>query len=374
MRIALVHSYYSRSSPSGENTVVDAQAAALVKAGHEVLVVSRETDEEAASPLYAARAAFRVASGRGSSPRSALDQFAPEVVHVHNLFPNFSVRWVDDWPGPIVATVHNFRAACAAGTFFRDGKVCHECLESSPARAVRHHCYRNSALATLPLAAQSLGGFSRDVLLRRADALVALCPRTKRLLTGQGLEAEKVRVIPNFSDLQLRSVVQRGPWVFAGRLSPEKGLTELLAHWPVDKSLTVLGDGPLRQEAQALAGASVRFMGNVDKQTLGKHLERATGVVIPSIWPESAYPMAYTEAIARGVPCVAKVGNAAADDIVEYGSGATFRVWDELPTALHQVEQNHVVVAAAAGARARELSEPNWVRDVTKLYEAVTRT
>jgi len=33
-------------------------------------------------------------------------------------------NWLKRWSGPLVATLHNYRPACAAGTLFRDGKVC----------------------------------------------------------------------------------------------------------------------------------------------------------------------------------------------------------------------------------------------------------
>src|SRR4051812_31099182 len=72
-------------------------------------------------------AAFAVASGYGASPLSALSRFKPDVVHVHNLFPNWAWRWLNEWDGPLVATLHNFRPLCAAGTLFRDD---HNCLNN----------------------------------------------------------------------------------------------------------------------------------------------------------------------------------------------------------------------------------------------------
>lgn len=42
MRIAVVDSYYSRGSPSGENHAVDAECVALGKAGHTVRLFSAE--------------------------------------------------------------------------------------------------------------------------------------------------------------------------------------------------------------------------------------------------------------------------------------------------------------------------------------------
>ncbi len=127
MRIALVHSFYRSDAPSGENVVVMLQAEALRTAGHEVLLVSRHTDEEMRSRLYDVRSAVRVATGVGPDPTAQLRRFRPDVVHVHNLFPNFGERLLASWEGPLVATLHNFRPVCANALLFREGQVCTKC-------------------------------------------------------------------------------------------------------------------------------------------------------------------------------------------------------------------------------------------------------
>ena len=107
MRVAIVHSYYSSRQPSGENVVVDAQAAALTEAGHDVHVVARRTDEEERRSLHSVRAAWTVATGVGADPTDELRAFRPDVVHVHNLFPNFGTSWLARWAGPVVATLRD---------------------------------------------------------------------------------------------------------------------------------------------------------------------------------------------------------------------------------------------------------------------------
>ena len=55
LRIALVHSFYRSDSPSGENAMVEAQAAALRRRGHEVRLLAASSDDVAGSPPKAAR-------------------------------------------------------------------------------------------------------------------------------------------------------------------------------------------------------------------------------------------------------------------------------------------------------------------------------
>ena len=61
MRIAVVHSYYSSREPSGENVVVDLQVEALRRAGHDVTLVARRTDDLRTSKAWYVTSAARVA-------------------------------------------------------------------------------------------------------------------------------------------------------------------------------------------------------------------------------------------------------------------------------------------------------------------------
>ncbi len=83
----MVHSFYSSAQPSGENTVVLNEVEALRRAGHEVALFAAHTDELEGEVFYKLRSGMRVATGYGRNPLKAINEFSPDVVHVHNLFP-----------------------------------------------------------------------------------------------------------------------------------------------------------------------------------------------------------------------------------------------------------------------------------------------
>ena len=137
MRIAVVHSFYSSASPSGENDVVISQVSALRRAGHDVTLIDWHTDVEELTRGYALRAGLQVATGFGPSPLKQLAEFEPDVVHVHNLFPNAGTRWLRHTDFPVVSSLHNYRQVCANGLLYRDGHGCTECVRST-LHAVQH--------------------------------------------------------------------------------------------------------------------------------------------------------------------------------------------------------------------------------------------
>ena len=337
MRIALVHSYYSSRVPSGENLVVDAQSRLLREAGHEVTIVSQSTDERLQRRTYKAEAALTAATGRGPTPLRALRDFAPEVVHVHNLFPNFGTAWVDRWDGPLVHSLHNFRPICPASTFFRDGNACTDCADArSSAPARRHGCFHQGRVATV---AVSLGTrFDRDPVLRRADVLTTLSQGMSDLYAATGVPREKLVVLENFVDappaVGRGSVPGRGPWLFAGRMVPAKGVHRLLESWPRGEPLVLAGDvegGPLP------AHPDVTVLGRVSREEVGRLVGEARGLVFPSIWPEGL-ALVCLEALFAGTPILTFDDIPAGRSVTDLGVGLAGRR-DDVPGA----------VAAAAG-------------------------
>src|SRR5207244_6934658 len=86
--------------------------------------------------------------------RNRLDEWRPDVVHVHSLYPRLSPAVLRSAPrdAAIVMTLHNFRLMCLPATYLRDGSICEHCARRIPWRGVAHVCYRESRAASAALA------------------------------------------------------------------------------------------------------------------------------------------------------------------------------------------------------------------------------
>lgn len=309
--------------PSGENLTVRRQFRALSDLGVDVSLISVSSDDLERQPAFELRTGFNVALGAGLSPEAALEHVNPEIIHIHNLFPNISTRWLKSASTPIVSTLHNYRPLCAAATLSRKGHDCMLCVNGSSLHSLRYRCYRGSALATLPLTVQLLSGPDHHPVLRHSDLLLVPSPTAERTYAAAGVKRLRVLLQPTKSRGPVLSHASTAGALFVGRLTPEKGVIELLEAWPQGSAITVVGEGPLEEPARRLSasrGLRVTFAGRVPDEELEARLRQAEALVFPSRWREGA-PAVYAEALSAGVPVIAIKGNAVADFVLDDGTG-----------------------------------------------------
>jgi len=132
-------------------------------------------------------------------------------------------------------------------------------------------------------------------LLRRAR--LVLCPSTALAAAASSLGARDVRLVPNGVHIPDHVAAPEEPphVLYAGRLSEEKGVSELLE---ATEGLprVLVGDGPLRDGVP-------EALGFVPRRELAGFYERAAVVACPS--HREGYGVVAREAMAHGRPVVA---------------------------------------------------------------------
>lgn len=367
MRIAVVYSRYSTRTPSGESIAVGDQVEALKNDGNDVGLVERATDDERMRSFYGVRSALTVASGFGPDPSRELEAFAPDIVHVHNLFPNWGSRWMQKWADRVVVTLHNYRPICAAATLNRQGRLCEKCPRGSSAWSVVHSCYRGSAAKTVPLAIASRRGGARSPLLHHARHLVVLNQDAKLIV--QAKATAPVSVIPNFVNPgsgPTGGTRSRRGWIYAGRLELEKGVGLLLRHWPHHRHLDVYGEGSLSDAVRKVAEThpeTFTYHGPVRREQVLAALASAQGLVIPSLWSEGI-PTILLESLAAGAPIVLSSACSVSSDLVTAGAAAVFDVHAPDPRAGLETALSRIEASGSAGARAHQYYMSGYTPDV----------
>jgi glycosyltransferase involved in cell wall biosynthesis len=325
MRILFIHNRYQQAG--GEDVVVRAETSLLRTRGHDVMVLEEDNDGIVGT-LAAVKATLRAVYSWDSKRkvRTCIEQFRPDVAHVHNFFPRFSPSVYDacvDLCVPVVQTLHNYRLLCANAYLYRDGKVCGKCIGKSMGWAgVWNRCYRNSHVGSAAVTAMQVVHKVRGTWSQKVDKYVALTEFAREKFISAGLSREKIVRKPNFlhSDPGL-GAGDGGYVLFVGRLSPEKGISTLLNAWRMlnlKRKLKIAGDGPMRSvvDEAARRDANIQCLGVCGSGEVHRLMKSAAAVVFPSEWYEG-FPMVVVEALATGTPIIAsKIGGLG--EIVEH--------------------------------------------------------
>lgn len=243
---------------------------------------------------------------------------------------------------------------------------------------------------------KSVGGLLEHLGERRAGAVLALTPRLARLLVDDGVDPDRVHVVPSGVRPSLFAADHGGTFpdpfpqvgrprvVFVGRLAPQKGVATLVHAAVLLRSSTaqvlLVGDGPdrpaLESEIERLdLHGRVHVTGFVAHEQVPAVLAHADVFVMPSVYEELG--SALVEAQWAGVPVVAtRVGGI--PDVVDDGVSGVL-VPPGNPQALARAIDGLLgdpgrARAMAVQGRAAALRRYDWTHlaaRVLDVYEAV---
>lgn len=240
-----------------------------------------------------------------------LDATRPDVVHVHGIHRQLSpsiLLAAARRSVPVVHTLHDYHLVCPADVMLRGGTttcIPRACGTLNCVPAIRNRCTRGS-LAASAIAATELS-FQRITRAYERSVTRFISPSrfVRELMVEGGWTRTPIDVLAPGVPAPER--VDRTPGeylLYAGRLSPEKGLSVFLeSARAVGAPVVVAGDGPLGDQLRR-DYPEVRFVGHVDRDEVSRLLGNAAASVVPSISLENT-PLGVLEAMASGVVVVA---------------------------------------------------------------------
>jgi glycosyltransferase involved in cell wall biosynthesis len=194
-------------------------------------------------------------------------------------------------------------------------------------------------------------------------AKLTLCASNALADAARELGAREVRVIGSGVEVPPEVAEEGKPpeVLYAGRLSQEKGILDLLAAADNGIKLTIAGDGPLRDR---VPGA----LGFVPHDELGPLYDRAAVVAVPS--HREGFGVVCAEAMAHGRPVVAGAVGGLLDLVVHEETGLLVPPRDvgALREALHRLlADDELRARLGANARRRAEEQLSWdhVTDLT---------
>jgi glycosyltransferase involved in cell wall biosynthesis len=243
--------------------------------------------------------------------RELIEEFQPDVLHAHKLYNQLSVAPVVVASGaniPVVQTLHDYEFISASpfdhrGRWLdRDEVTLSYRTLNSAAFLVRRYVHRPRVSAWISV--------SRYVAERHARRGIVSTVLPNFVI---GINGEPC---PGFDE-------RRGA-VFIGRLTPEKGVQDVLALAEAEPELpiTIAGGGRLAADVKRLAAVlpNLSFAGFIEPERATDLLRSASVMLIPSRWQEPG-AIAALEAMAVGTPVVAYRSGGLAEYVQEAAAG-----------------------------------------------------
>jgi|TARA_B110000495_G_C23029007_1_gene612209 glycosyltransferase involved in cell wall biosynthesis len=227
--------------------------------------------------------------------RKAITEYSPDLIYVHNTWFNASLgifRVLQNSKVPIFLKIHNFRYYCTKTLSFKkhlkNEEYCPACGLKNRRLKILNSYFENSLFKSLLMNRYGLGYFKiiKDLNIK----ILVLTNFHKKFLNKLGITEDKVSVqqnfIPkiNFDVVNDKNINTDKFIVYAGRVSKEKGVEELIETFLdcgfKDIALKIIGDGPsLDSLVKKYKENNIYFEGLLKNKDVKKIISNSIGVV-----------------------------------------------------------------------------------------------
>jgi len=307
-KILLIHNKYRNTG--GEDTAVS-QEINLLKEQYEVKVLFFHNDIQ-----NYPKQLFSFLMNRNSESRKiledAINDFKPDIAYVHNTWFKASLEVfyvLKKYNVKTLLKLHNFRYDCT-NYFFVNGHLrgkskCLACNLQKKNRQIFNKYYPESYWKSLLVILYGKKYFK--ILKEFEIKILVLTDFHRRYLDQLGISKDKVFVFPNYVENNKTSIeVEASYLMYAGRVSEEKGLEELISTY-LDSELNnirlkIIGQGPMYKQLKQKY-TTVDFLGELDHDEVLEYIGNSLAVITCTKLYEGQ-PMLLCEASSLSVPSI----------------------------------------------------------------------
>lgn len=296
----------------------------------------------------------------------------PDIAHLHIFYGSLTssiLEVLKKYKIPTVASVHDYKYVCPSYLFL-DGKntICEKCAGKNYYQTILNNCVKDSKLYSTVFALES---YFRDTFFpieRMFDKLIFVSKFSAEIHQKFKPELKKISThLYNFDPSLLNSqisIAEKGEYfIYAGRLSKEKGVRTLLKAFQKfpHLKLKIVGNGPEMEVLKKEASDNVEFLGFKKGDELKTLIRNSSFVLVPSEWYENN-PMAVIEAYTLGKPVIATKIGGIPEIVIENETGFLFEPGSipQLIKILSSIENISEFDYQSLAVKSREFANRNF--------------
>lgn len=267
--------------------------------------------------------------------RKLLNDFQPEVAHVHNIYHQISpsiLKEIKKRGIPVVMTLHDYESI-------------------SPDREEYFQNIGNRYWKFLFY--KKYGFVQRSILVAKSywnmimgyhalvDFYISPSEFVRKVFLSAGIPARKIKVMGHFLSEEdtYPSSTENGPDRYAfyyGRIVENKGIRDLVDIFKSQKSMKLYLAGEQEGNFEVESHENIRYIGYLDKHEMKRYIMGSECVVSASKLPET-FGLIALEAIERGRPFIALEAGAFREVITQGKSGYICQDKKELAEIIHKI-------------------------------------
>ena len=321
-----------------------------------------------------------------------LERIRPDIVHINCIFFKLTPSILKPCYKrniPVIITTHGPQLICpSVKMMYKSELFCKDklCIYGNPMYCIINKCCDGSLIKSTGLAAEFI--YRRiHGLYNKISHYISPSQVLANLTIESGVDKNKVTCINNFVKDELFEIIptyNKGDYfLFVGRLSREKGVSELLeamTRLPKEIKLKIAGIGPegneLKKMKKELALSNVEFLGFMVGEELELLYKNCIATILPCNWFEN-FPTSVIESFVYAKPVIGTRIGGIPEMVEDYKTGLTFELKniEEMAAKIKEIYDNDELTLEM-GKNAREKAEnkysPNlYYEKLIKIYNSV---
>lgn len=284
-----------------------------------------------------------------------LDDFQPEVVHIHNIYHQLSptiLFQIKKRNIPIVMTVHDFKLINPNHSMFLNGKFYDRCRDKKFYQCFLDKSVKNSYgksfLAMLEAYWHSfLGTYEKNI-----DKYIVPSEFVKNILVERGIREEKIEVLRHFifennsicgeKNSEKKDESREKPYaLYIGAVSKNKGVKDLIDIFRNMQKLELCVAGNLEDDFQWENFPNVKYFGFLNRSQLNSAIKKSHCLVSGSRLPET-FGLIALEGLSFGKPFFGFKSGAYQEIVTNEKNGFLVERKNELKNALENFSEGKI--------------------------------